>query len=75
MLFRSPAALLKAAGWPDRDGAVLVVGHQPVIGHTLSMLITGETRDWAVKKGAIWWLASRGRGDVVVRAVVGPDLL
>ena len=33
-----PVALLKAAGWPDQDGAVLVVGHQPVIGHTLSIL-------------------------------------
>ena len=69
-----PAALLKAAGWPDQDGAVLVVGHQPVIGHTLSILLTGEARDWAVKKAAIWWLASRGRGEVVVRAVMSPDL-
>jgi len=69
-----PAALLKAARWPDQDGAVLVVGHQPVIGHTLSILLTGEARDWVVKKGAIWWLASRARGEVVVRAVMSPDL-
>ncbi len=70
-----PAALLKAAGWPDQDGAVLVVGHQPVIGHTLSILLAGEASDWAVKKGAVWWLASRGSGEVVVRAVMAPDLV
>ena len=70
-----PAALLKAAGWPDRDGTVLVVGHQPVIGQTVAILLTGEAREWAFKKGAIWWLSSRERGEVVVRAVIAPDLL
>lgn len=70
-----PAAFLEAAGWPDYDGSVLIVGHQPVIGHALSLVLTGEERDWAVKKGAIWWLASRGRGEAVVRAVMAPDLV
>lgn len=71
----APAALLKAAGWPDRGGTVLVVGHQPVIGHTVAMLLTGDARDWSFKKGAIWWLSSRGQGEVIVRAVIAPDLL
>jgi len=71
----APAALLKAAGWPDHGGTVLVVGHQPVIGHTVAMLLTGDARDWAFKKGAIWWLSSRGHGEVIVRAVIAPDLL
>ena len=70
-----PAALLKAAGWPDRDGTVLVVGHQPVIGQTVAILLTGEAREWVFKKGAIWWLSSRERGEVVVRAVIAPDML
>ncbi len=70
-----PAALLKAAGWPDRDGTVLVVGHQPVIGQTVAILLTGEAREWAFKKGAIWWLSGRERGEVVVRAVIAPDML
>jgi phosphohistidine phosphatase len=70
-----PAALLKAAGWPDRGGTVIVVGHQPVIGQTVALLLTGEASDWAVRKGALWWLSSRGRGEAVVRAVVSPDLL
>jgi phosphohistidine phosphatase len=70
-----PAALLKAAEWPDRGGTVLIVGHQPVVGRTVALLLNGEARDWAFKKGAIWWLSSRGRGEGVVRAVVSPDLL
>lgn len=70
-----PAALLKAAGWPDRDGSVLVVGHQPVVGQTVALLISGEPADWPFKKGSIWWLSSRGRGRAAVRAVMAPDLL
>ena len=71
----TPSALLKAAGWPDRDGTVIVVGHQPVVGRTVALLLTGEASDWAFRKGAVWWLSSRGTGEAVVRAVVSPDLL
>lgn len=69
------AALLKAAGWPGRGGTVIVVGHQPVVGQTVALLLTGEARDWAFRKGAVWWLSSRGDGETVVRAVISPDLL
>lgn len=70
-----PTTLLKAAGWPDRGGTTIVVGHQPVVGQTIALLLTGEASDWAFRKGAVWWLSSRGRGDVAVRAVISPDLL
>lgn len=70
-----PAALLKAAGWPDRGGTVIVVGHQPVVGQTVALLLTGEADDWAFRKGAVWWLSSHGRGEAAVKAVVSPDLL
>ena len=71
----APAALLTAAGWPNRDGTVMVVGHQPVMGQTVALLLAGEAKDWAFRKGAVWWLTSRGAEDAVVRAVVSPDLL
>ena len=74
----SPAAVLAAANWPDHKGAVLVVGHQPTLGLLASLLIAGEPMPWSVKKGAVWWLAHRVRGEqpqVVLRAVVSPDLL
>ena len=71
----APAALLKAAGWPNRGGTVVIVGHQPVVGQTVALLLTGEAHAWAFRKGAAWWLSDRGHGDVVVRAVISPDLL
>jgi phosphohistidine phosphatase len=68
-------AVLKAAGWPRGDRTVVVVGHQPTLGQTAALAVTGRTGDWSVKKGAIWWIESHGRGEAVVRAVIAPDLL
>ena len=74
----SPTALLAAAQWPDRAGAVLVVGHQPTLGMVAATLIAGEPIPWSIKKGGLWWLSHRVRGEqpqVVLRAVVSPDML
>jgi phosphohistidine phosphatase len=70
-----PRQVLEAAGWPDGPGAVVVVGHQPTLGQAAALAVTGRADDWSVKKGAIWWLVSNGRGEVAVRAVVAPDLV
>jgi phosphohistidine phosphatase len=70
--------VLGAAGWPDGKGAVVIVGHQPTLGWVASQLLAGRVQDWSVKKGGVWWLQSRDReggGQVVLRAVVNPDLL
>ena len=74
----SSAALLGAAGWPHAEHAVLVVGHQPALGYAASLLLAGIEAEWRVKKGAVWWLTRRARGDetrTVLRAVMSPDLL
>jgi len=74
----SPAAVLEAAGWPSRGGAALVVGHQPTLGRAAALALTGHAADWAIKKGAVWWLTRRTRdraAEVVLRAVLGPDLV
>lgn len=70
--------LLRAAQWPDYKGLVILVGHQPGLGRLAAHLLTGSAQDWSVKKGALWWLSNRVRDEedqVVVRAVVSPDLL
>ena len=77
--------LLAAAGWPDGQGAsaVLVVGHQPTLGKTAALLLSGEEDDWTVKKAAVWWFSNRKRREhtrTVLRAVtaiehVGADCL
>ncbi len=70
-----PQSLLKAAGWPAADGAVLIVGHQPTLGETAALVLTGKAQGWSVKKGGLWWLESRGDGGVIVRAVIAPDVI
>jgi phosphohistidine phosphatase len=70
--------IIKAAGWPDYRGAVVIVGHQPDLGAAASALVAGAPGQWSIKKGGLWWLTNRLRRDesqVVVRAVVSPELL
>ena len=71
-------ALLRAARWPDAREPVLVVGHQPTLGLAAAYLLSGQAQAWAVRKGGVWWLRGRereGRLQVVLHAVVGPELL
>ena len=71
-------SLLVTADWPEADGAVLIVGHQPTLGEVAAFLLTGEERAWSVKKGAIWWISTRvrqGEGQSVLRCVLSPEML
>ena len=68
-------AVLKAAGWPRGERTVIVVGHQPTLGQAAALALTGKPADWRIRKGAIWWLVARSPNEVVVRAVIAPDLL
>lgn len=70
--------LLTAAGWPDHDTTVLVIGHQPTLGQVAAKLLGGKATDLTVKKGGVWWFSHRVRGigeQVVLRAVMNPDFL
>ena len=74
----SVAAVLAAANWPESREPVLIVGHQPTLGNVAAFLLSGEGADWAVKKGAVWWLSNRvrdGESGVVLRVVLGPDFV
>ncbi|GAB2911614.1 phosphohistidine phosphatase SixA [Paraburkholderia jirisanensis] len=75
----SASDVLNAAGWPDGIApTVVVVGHQPTLGHVAARLMAKSGDSWSVRKGGIWWLENRARGsaeEIVLRAVVSPDLL
>ncbi len=74
----TPEALLEAVQWPLAERTVVVVGHQPTLGETAALLMTGHVQPWSVRKGALWWFSWRTRRDqaqVVLRAVLNPDLL
>lgn len=70
----SARELLGATGWPEGEGAVLVVGHQPTLGRAAALLLSGEESDLSVRKGALWWFVGAENGQAALRAVIGPDL-
>jgi phosphohistidine phosphatase len=75
----SAADVLRAAGWPDGIAStVVIVGHQPTLGHVAAQLLANNDSSWPLKKAGVLWLANREReGDeqVVLRAAISPDLL
>ena len=70
--------IIQAANWPNDNGCVLIVGHQPVLGEVAGLLMTVQPQYWGVKKGAVWWFSSRERdGDTqtILRLSISPDFL
>lgn len=70
--------LLELVQWNTGKGTVLVVGHQPTLGQTIAQLVGLCEAECAVKKGAIWWLRNRERGELtkaVVVTVQSPEFL
>jgi len=72
------ANLIEASRWPKSSEPVLICGHQPTLGQLAAHLLAGVEQDWAMKKGAVWWLRWRqrdGEPEVTLHAVQGPDAL
>ncbi len=70
------ADVLEVAQWPSSKQAVLMVGHQPVIGEVIAQLLKLQQGGCAIRKGAAWWLRTRerdGNEQTVVVAVQSPD--
>ena len=64
--------------WPRSRGAVLVVGHQPMLGQVVAHLLALQASDCAIRKGAVWWLRHRQRletEETVLMAVQSPEFL
>ncbi|MDP5008839.1 MAG: histidine phosphatase family protein [Glaciimonas sp.] len=74
----TPQQLLAAANWPDNREPVLIIGHQPTLGQIAALLIADNMQNWPIRKGNIWWIAQRERGDsasTYLKAVITPDLI
>ena len=64
--------LLELTQRPHAKGAVLVVGHQPMLEQTIAGLLQFATPGCAVRKGSVWWLRHRvrwGESQTVLLAV------
>jgi len=71
-------AVLNATGWPDGQGTVVFVGHQPTLGQVVSLLLTGTPTKCEVFGGSAWWFSNEMKTFErlnLLRAVVSPDLL
>ena len=69
-------AILHAADWPENDGNVIIVGHQPTLGMVAARLLNGAERYVSVKKGAVWWFRQRerdGESKALLVAMASPD--
>jgi phosphohistidine phosphatase len=71
----APDELLAAAGWPDANHPVLLVGHQPTLGAVVARLVGMDAQACAVRKGGVWWLRTRAHDaqETVVIAVQSPE--
>ena len=68
--------VLDAAGWPNSERPVLVIGHQPTLGLVASTLLSGGiAQPWSIRKGGVWWLRRRERdgvAEVLLECVKAP---
>lgn len=74
----SVISVMAAADWPNAQGAVVVVGHQPTLGRTAAALLSGVEADWSIKKGCVWWFSNRLHDDetqTILRVMISPEFL
>lgn len=70
--------LLELVDWPNGKTTTLVISHQPILGQVIARLLSLQTTDSPVRKGAVWWLRHRMRDGVpqtVLLTVQSPDAL
>ncbi len=76
----SIADVVKAANWQTeemRDEVVVVVGHQPTLGLTVSELLFGYNREIPFKNSYAYWLTQKledGKIKTSSRGMVKPEL-
>lgn len=74
----SAHAVLQAARWPNAEGTVLIVGHQPTLGEIAAQLLGSGEASLSVKKGSLWWFSRRVKEDyaqTTLKIVITPELL
>jgi len=69
-------AVLQAVRWPNEEGTVLVVGHQPTLGAVAAKILGSGQESFRLKKSALWWLSRpEGSSETTLRLVITPDFL
>jgi phosphohistidine phosphatase len=71
-------SILTTLQWPTAKGAVLIVGHQPMLGQIVVQALGLKNTECPIRKGSVWWLRSRERDEqrqTVLVAVQSVDML
>ena len=67
--------ILDVAGWEsNKQGCVVIVGHQPTLGEVAALVLSYKKDYWSVDKGSVWWF-HQGDYGTTLRLVMSPDLL
>ena len=70
--------LLSLVQWPHSRLTVLIVGHQPALGHTMAQVLGLTQMASPIRKGSVWWVRSKNKEDILqasLHAVMSPELL
>ena len=70
--------LLALAQWPTPKKTVLIVGHQPVFGKTISEILGQSESAISVRKGSVWWIHARVKDGVCQTSLItvqNPDMV
>jgi phosphohistidine phosphatase len=65
--------ILAACHWPNNRKSVLVIAHQPHLGHVVSRLIP-SMQGVALRKANVWWISQKENG-TFLKAVMTPELV
>ena len=74
----SVSSILTVANWPNVQGAVVIVGHQPTLGEVASYLIPVIPPGLSVKKGSVWWIRYQKKENIIepiLHTVIYPEML
>ncbi len=68
-------AILHAAGWPESEECVLIVGHQPALGGVAARLLSNLPTSYSIKKSAVWWINCRSSEHATLLLAISPNFL
>lgn len=70
--------ILAVANWPNVNGAVVVIGHQPTLGEVATLLASGDPMALSFQAGELKWFSlkdDQGTNTSILRHDIYPEML
>lgn len=65
--------VLSVADWPNVEGAVVIIGHQPTLGEVATLLVSDDPMALSFQTGELKWFSSTDK-DGVITSVLRHDI-